>query len=65
MQGRQYKDVRSHLLPLWRASLRAIDDIKDSVREAGTFCVRVRCLIHSTGSPPLRLSCEYFQAFCC
>ena len=34
-QGREYRDVRNHLLPLWRASLRAIDDIKDSVREAG------------------------------
>lgn len=29
--------MRQQLLPLWRASLRAIDDIKDSVREAGAL----------------------------
>ena len=32
--------MRDHLLPLWRASLRAIDDIKDSVREAGLLVLK-------------------------
>jgi hypothetical protein len=38
--GRSFGDVAPQLMPLWRACLRAVDDVKDSVREAGLGAMR-------------------------
>ena len=42
--GRGLAEVGPHLEALWRACLRAVDDVKDSVRDAGleAMCVRMR-----------------------
>lgn len=38
--GRSAGEVRPHLTSLWRAALRSIDDVKDSVREAGLLALK-------------------------
>ena len=38
--GRGLREVGPHLERLWRACLRAIDDVKDSVREAGLLTLK-------------------------
>ena len=39
--GRSGADVTTRLESLWRATLRSIDDIKESVKEAGVACLKV------------------------
>jgi proteasome component ECM29 len=55
LPGRTAAELRPHLAPLWRAALRAIDDVKDSVREAGLRALR------ALGKATLRL-CDPAQS---
>jgi proteasome component ECM29 len=44
LHGRTAADVLPHLEQLWRATMRAIDDVKDTVREAALMVQQV--IIH-------------------
>ena len=41
LQGRQADEVLPHVIDIWKAVLRAIDDVKDSVREAALMVLKV------------------------
>lgn len=40
LQGRRWDQLGPHLLPAWSMTLRVMDDIKDSVRQAGLALAR-------------------------
>ncbi len=40
IRGRSYKEIGVHVEPLWGACLRAIDDIKDSVRDEAVITLK-------------------------
>ncbi|RYE96402.1 MAG: hypothetical protein EOO41_04630, partial [Methanobacteriota archaeon] len=40
LHGREAADVAPHMVPLWKAAVRAIDDVKESVRIAGIMLLK-------------------------